>query len=266
MIEDFHQSLGKPLDHFPIQDQVIKRWFALILSGLALFIGIGGTVNLLLNTYTAVQTHGPAMILGIFSFPMTAFVIIALLGIILLFIVLRHWRDSITLFETGMIRRRGNRKQTWFYRLTNQFDSHITQVKFGGSIINTQVKLVLISGSEDGWIIRNRYERMEDLNQKVRLCVLPGLIQRTRQALARGETVTFHQKIYASFNGLEINGQMTDYDDILVKHDNRNLRLHIKDHPNVSAFTAQLQHIKNLDLLYDLIENPPSQTVQLSPK
>jgi hypothetical protein len=257
LINDSDEDLGHVVDHYPVQNHIIKRWLPLILGVLMVLVAIALTANLIYRLLTAIQFHGRAIILGVLPFPMTFYVLIIIGGIILIFLARVHWSDSITMFETGFTKCSGKRVHIWPYQATQRFDSHIKQAIFGGSIVSTQVNVIL-EDSNRRWVIRNDYIRMDDLIHLLRLNILPGLVERAHQRLADGETIRFHEDLQATQDGLTINGDLFHYDQIETEIHNQVIKLHQKDKPNVSVFKSKISNITNLDLLLDLLNIPPN--------
>jgi len=253
-------NLGRILDHFPVQNRIIKRWLPLVLGLLVILASITLTLYRLNRMWTAIQFHGRAILLGSFPFPMAFYVFILVSGIIMVFLARLHWSDSITLFETGFVKYTRNRVRIWQYTATQRFDSHVKQIMFGGSIVSTQVNVILEDGTNRHWVIRNDYIRMDELMHLLRLNILPGLVERAYQRLADGETILFQKDLQATQDGLNINGDLKPYDQIETVIHNQVIKLHQKENPEVLVFKTKLFHVKNLDLLLDLLKIPPNPT------
>jgi hypothetical protein len=250
-------DLGHVLDHFPIHNHFIKRWVPLILGVLMILFAIALTTNLIYRMWTAIQFHGRAILLGVLPFPTAYYVLMFVGGIFMISLAKIHWSDSITLFETGFVKYSRNRVCIWPYATTQRFDSHVKQVIFGGSIISTRVNIILEGSAHKRWVIQNDYIHMEDLIRLLRLKILPGLVERTRQRLADGETIKFHKGLQATQDGLDINGDLSSYDQIEIVIDNHMIKLHQKENPEVFVFKSKLSSITNLDLLLELLKIPP---------
>jgi hypothetical protein len=254
---DRGEDLGHVLVHFPVQNQIIKRWLPLI-SGVLMVLGaITLTTNLVYRMLTAIQFHGRAVILGALPFPLAFYVLIFVGGITLISLARIHWSDSITMFETGFAKCSRNRIHIWPYEATQRFDSHVKQTIFGGSIVSTQVNVILEDNSRR-WVIRNDYNRMDELIHLLRLNILPGLVERAHQRLADGETIRFHEDLQATQGGLTINGDLFPYDQIETEIHNQVIKLHQKEKPEVFVFKSKISNITNLDLLLDLLNIPPN--------
>lgn len=265
-VKDGGKDLGHILDYFPTRNYKLKRWLMLIAGVLGILTANGLIINLFVNLTTAIQTHGPAMILGIFPFPIVFYTIILVVGIILVIFVKVHWCDCITLFETGLIKDVGNRVQVWYYENTDRFDNYVTHIEFGGSIIGGQAKIFLEDGSKRRLVIRDNYNRMPDLIQTLRARVLPGLFQRARQQLVNGQVLHFHNDVSASAHGVEINHQVYSYEALQAVIKNRTLKLKPIEKPSELLIKSSITRTRNLDLFLDLLENPPYPKNQSSPR
>lgn len=257
---DRGKDLGHILDHFPRRSYKLKRWLPLIFGGLVIIAAIGLIISLLFNTKTAVQAHGRAVILGTFPLPIAYYILMLIGGILIVILAKIHWWDSITLFETGLIKDKGNRVKIWYYNNTDRFDNHLTQTMFGGSVIGERVKIILEDESKKHLVIKNDWIRMNDLIQALRMRILPDLFQRARQQLRDGQLLHFNKRLQARVSGLEIDGELYPYDQINAEITNRSIKLHQKENPKVLLFKSKIPRVRNLDLLMDLLENPPNQT------
>lgn len=255
-----NQDLGHIIGYFPTRNYHFKRWLPLIGGILTILVAISLIINLILNTTTSIQSHGPAIVLSVVPFPLAGYLILLFVGIIIVFFSRIHWWDSITLFETGVIKEKGKSVQVWHYNNTNQFDNNITQIMFGGSIIGGRLRILMEDESKRQFTIRNRYTRMPDLVQTLRAKVLPGLFQRARQRLSDGKEIQFNDKLKAYDKGLEVNKEIIPYDAITAKITQNSLKLHQKTNSKKLLFRSAIPKIRNLDLLLDLIENPPKQS------
>lgn len=252
-------DIGYILDHFPVQNRIVKHWLPLVI-GLIMILAAGALMtNLALRVWTAIQLHGRAILLTVFPFPTAFYALILIGGIIIVTLVSVHWSDSITLFEMGLVRYQRNRAKIWQYHATQRFDNQVNQVIFGGSIVSTRVKVIL-EDSTRRWVIRNNYIRMDELIHLLRLNILPGLVKRTHHRLAEGEIIEFHKRLEANQNGLTINGKLTPYDQIETVIHNQWIKLHQKGQPELLLFKSQLSNITNLDVLLDLLNIPSNPT------
>jgi hypothetical protein len=252
-----HPAMGRMVDHFPVHNYLYKRWLPLLLGCGLILATIGLTLYLALTTWARINIHGRAVILGILPFPIAAYAIVFVIGILLIIYAIIHWRDSMTLFETGFLQRSVQEEKTWMYDDTIRFDSHITQIMFGGSVVTTKERIILENGVNSRWVIRRPYTQMGKFIQTLRQNILPGLIDRTRQQLSDGAVMTFHKRLQATYSGLRINEDPVAFGEVHFEIKNRVIKLHQKDQPDKVLFKSQVTHIKNLDLLLDLLENPP---------
>jgi hypothetical protein len=101
---------------------------------------------------------------------------------------------------------------------------------------------------------------MDDLIHLLRLNILPGLVERAHQRLADGETIKFHMGLQATQDGLNINGDLSPYDQIETVIHNQVIKLHQKGNPEVVVFKSKISHVTNLDVLLDLLKIPPNPT------
>lgn len=264
--EDYTEKLGKELDHFPIRNQFITRWLLLAIGIFAILNASVLLLTLIIKTWRGVQIHGRGFLLWAFSMPVAPYVLLFVTGVLLVYLAKIFWWDGITVFEIGLLKKTREHDQIWRYQDCQRFDNYITQIKLGGSIIAYRVKLILEDESNRNLVIRNQYDRMEELIEIIRLGVLPGLLQRARQRILRDETLTFHHEIKADRNGLNIKGELIPYNQITPEIKNEVLKLYQKDDQNELIIKSHLEQISNLDLLLDLIENPPKESDQSSPK
>lgn len=260
------EALGKSLDHFPLANYQLKRWLPLIVGGLFILTSIILILILIIETSTQIAFHGRAIILGIFTLPTVLYVLLFFAGILLIHLAVRHWHDGIQLYEAGLSQQTAKREKTWLFDATQRFDSFITQVMFGGSIVSTRIKIIFEDGSDNHFIIRNRYDRMLALIEAVRERVVPDLIERAHRRLLNGETLYFHENLQADSLGLLINGQVTAYDQVESRINNQVIKLHQKDNPKAILFKSAITQIRNFDVLLNLLENPLKSENQSSPK
>jgi hypothetical protein len=252
-------DMGHILDHFPVQNRIFKHWLPLVFGVIMILAGIALTANLIFWIRAAIQLHGRAILLTILPSPTAYYALILLGGIIITTLVRVHWSDSITLFQTGFVKNQGNRGKIWQYQATQRFDSHVKQVIFGGSIVSTQVKVIL-EDNHKRLVLRNNYIHMDDLIHLLRLNILPGLIERADHRLAEGGKIDFHKRLQATQHGLIINENLTSLDQIETVIQNQWIKLHQKGEPEFLLFKSKLSNIKNLDVLLGLLSIPPSPT------
>lgn len=254
---DYPEMLGKLLAHYPIHHQSAKRWTLIIVGVLAILASIGLIILMGMNTWERIIIHGRAVILSVFPLPAALYVLMFIAGVLLITLSIIYWRNGVTLFEKGLVQCTGRKLKTWDYQDTERFDSHLAQVTFGGSTVSTRVKIILEDVESNRVLIRNRYDRMTDLIESLRTLILPILIEKSRQRLLMGEELVFHRNLQANQSAIIINGEQTPYSLVEATVENQVVKLHDKANPSKEFFKSKIQHIKNLDLLFDLLENPP---------
>lgn len=253
-----HEDLGHVLDYFPIRNHKLIRWLTLITGVIAILAAIVLSVKLFINLINAIQIHGRAMVLGIIPFPTAIYLTILVGGILFVVLAKLHWWDGIILFKNGFIRNRGCQKQVWYYEKTNRFDNNVTQIKFGGSMIGDKTMILLEDGSKNRLVIQGNFIRTQDLIQSLRASILPGLFQRARQQLEGQLTIHFHNNLSASHLGIEIDQAVIPYQAIHTEIKNRTVKLQQKANSGKLLFKSSINRIRNLDLLLDLLDNPPN--------
>jgi hypothetical protein len=251
------EMLGEVLGHYPIYRQGSKRWTRILVGVLAILSSIGLIILLGIKTWDRINIHGRALILSVFPLPTVLYAFLFFAGVILIILAIIYWRDGITLFEKGLVQITARKVKTWDYQGTNRFDSHIAQVTFGGSLVSTRMKIILENKENSRLVIHNRYERMTELIEALRTLILPNLIVESRRQLLLGAELVFHKKIRANQSAMMINGEQIPYDNLAVVVENQAIKLHDKADPSQVVFKSKIQHIKNLDLLFALLENPP---------
>ena len=253
-------DLGHIIDYYPTKNYRLKRWLPLIAGVFAILAAIGLLFNLFIVTRTAIQAHGPAVLISIIPMPTILYALLLVVGIFLVIQARIHWWDCLTLFENGIIKEKGNKQQVWHYHDTVYFDNAITQIMFGGSMIGGRLKILLEDGSKRRFLIRNRYTRMEDLVNTLRSRVIPGLFQRAHQTLRDGQILHFGQNLKANEKGLDIDKETISFDSITTEISKSSIKLLSVSNPKKLLIKLKINKIRNLDLLLDLIENPPTQT------
>jgi hypothetical protein len=252
------KPLGKMVKHYPVHNQMLKRWVSIILGGLSILTAIGLTIFLAIRTWDRINVHGRAVILSIYPFPTVLYALLLMIGALLISLAIIYWQDGIEVFEKGLVRRTGQRVKSWIYEDTSRFDTHIAQITFAGSLVNTRVKVIFENPGNTCLVIHNRYEQMPELIDHLRTLVLPKLIEKSRQRLLMGEKLVFHKHLQASESGLMINGDLIPYQMAAISVENQVVKLHEKDNPKHVFLKSNVQQIKNLDLLFNLLENPPA--------
>ena len=241
---------------FP-EDHAFNRWATVILGGLiilgtALFSGLQ-----ILNTYTAITRHGRAVLLD--KLPLI-FLVIAIglpIGILLILWAKNHWDDQLIIHKNGFSQQKGTQKKNWYWQQTEKLDTAITSIQFGGSIVSTKVKLRLEDSNGGSLVIRNNYQRMSDLIDRVRSNILPKLYEKAIDKLDQNEIINFHPQLIATQNGLQINDQLTPWE-FLADPISKNNKLILKSMGEKEIlFKSNIKQIENLDLLLCLLDNFP---------
>ena len=239
------------------KDKNLKRWGLISLGGIILFLVTLFSIILILNTYTAIQRHGRAVLLDK-VIPVIPLLFIGLpLGIFVILWVKNHWRDRIILQEDEIIQRNGKKHKIWSFKETQRLDTDITNINFGGSIVGTRVKLSLDNGNQKHWIIRNDYENIADLIDSIRSRILPDLYRKSVNKIAQGEKISFHRDLIADKNGLLVKEEHIPWDEISnPKIKNNNLILTGQENQEI-LFKTKIKKIRNLDLFLCFMDNRP---------
>lgn len=253
-------ELGAEIGTYPVRNQSYKR---VIGTTLGTSIILAAVIFFTLGFYDlvmAVRLHGRAMVL--LHAPSLVLMLAFLpIGVVILLYTALNWDNHITLFERGLILKQGIRTKMWIWEGTTRLDTHITHIKFGGSIIDIRVRFIL-GNPQETLTTRNKYEEMSTIIQEVRARVLPLLAKWASQRMKKGQTIEFSNKLIASKQSLIINGEPFNWNQIdapIIK--NRQLILQeSKNHQNV--FQTRLNQITNLDLLISLLNHPPGAAAQ----
>lgn len=256
--ENPKQDLGQKLDHYPIQRLGLKRWSAVIIGSLLAISALLFSLIHFINTWQLIGIHGRAIVLNRFSIPLTLLGLILPLGILMIVFANFHSSDGITIYEKGLVEKRGLRERIWLWESTNRLDTRIKKVKFGGSLIALKIKVFLENHQLRRFIIQNRYAPMEDLIYQIRLNVLPLLVKKAHRQLLRGETITFHKNLTATYPGLEIKNGLLPWQELSKAEINNGQLKFYKKNNQTEIFKVNIQNIESLDLLLHLIKNPPT--------
>lgn len=255
--EDPKQDLGQKLGHFPIRRLGLKRWSAVVIGSLLTVSAVLFSLIHLSNTWQLIGIHGRAIILNRFSMPLTLLGLILPMGILLIVFANIHSSDGITLYNKGLVEKRGLRESIWLWDTTHRLDTRITKVKFGGSLIALNINVLLEDQQQRRYTIHNRFDSMDDLIYQVRLKVLPLLVKKAHSQLLKGETITFQKNLTATYPGLEIKNGLLPWQELSkAEVENGQLRLYKKNN-QAEVFMSNIKNIKSLDLLLHLIKNPP---------
>jgi len=245
------------IDVFFPKDHNLRRWLMIISGGLLILVASVFASILALNTYTSVLRHGRAVLLNN-VIPILPLVFIAIpFGLLIIMWAKTHWDDQLTINESGIFQQNGKKERSWVWDETEKLNTLITEIQFGGSSVGTKVKLQLTDENNRKWLIRNRYENILELVEKIREKVLPVLYNKAIQKFATNEEIKFHPGLTATKTGLRINNQQILWEEHL-ESPVRNNKLIIKYQENQEPiFKSELDKIENLDLLLCLVENPP---------
>lgn len=239
------------------KDHKLKKWLLLILGGITLLIVSIISVLLILNTYTALQRHGRAILLDRLT-PLIPLLVIGLpLGILMILWAKNHWDDQLTINEKELSQQNGKTQRIWRFKDTCKLQTDITNINFGGSIVGTKVKIVLEGEEKQRLIIRNQYQNMADLIENIRSRILPNLYKKTIQELARGEVVQFHPDLIASKEGIKANNIHLRWDENISTAVKNNKLILSEENSQEPLFKSNVKKISNPDLLLCLLDNPP---------
>lgn len=265
--DDKKQALGNQVNHFRAQHWLLKRWIYGVLGALAILTSIFLLIIHILITWSAVATHGRAIILSKLPAPLASVSIIFMIGVLLIIILTIHWSDGVTLHENGMILRQGIRKRIWLWEDTKRIDTRVVYVKFAGATVAVRIKIILESVDDHRLIIRNHYHQMEELVNQIRVNILPTLYKKEYQRLVQGGFIGFHKNLKANNSGLIINDDIVPWHHIeKLRIDNRKLKIFPTSNPDNPLFTSTLNKITNLDLLLYFVKNQPTSVDQSSPR
>lgn len=257
--EDPKQDLGQKLDHFPIRRRGLKRWSAASVGVVLIFSSVLFTLIHSINTWQNIQIHGRAVLLSRLPTILTLLGLILPLGVLTFVFAVVHWHDGVDRYDKGLFRKAGFREGVWLWEETEGLDTQITKVKFGGSTIGLKINVLLKNGKDQRWTIKNRYDRMDELITQIRLNVLPLLVKKAQRRLLRDETISFKKNLQASYQGLEIMGELKPWEDIeKALIENGQLKLYDKSNQKL-LFKSDVQKIKHLDLLLHFLQKPPNQ-------
>ncbi len=260
-------QLGEKIAEFQIRQRGLKRWLNIAIGILLILSTIVSAVIMFQATWLAVNIHGRAVILRLFSPSLILYPLTFLTGFLFIFNAFRLWSAGIDVYEYGFIRHKNWHKKHWYWDQTSRLDNRVKYIKFGGSTVSLQTKTILEDDQQNRVILHNRYNNMEDLIYLIRLRILPGLKADAHDRLRRGETIKFNQKLKAVEGGLMINDELVPWSDInepMIK--NGVLKLNRANNPDEWIFRSSNNHIKNMDLLIELLDDPPVNQNQSSPR
>lgn len=249
-------NIDPSINIFLPKDHNLKRWGMVTLGGLLILAASVFSVLLILKTYTSILRHGRAVLLNnAIRLPL---VLIGIpVGVLLIQWAKKHWDDRLILNNQGLIQKIGEKERIWLWEKTENMDTLITNIQFGGSSIGTNLKLLLDDGNQGKWLLRNRYENISDLVEGIREKALPYVYKKAVQKMAQDQEINFHPGLTANKEGIRINKRLIHWADGTepqVKNNNFIIKVKKDQEP---LFKTNLKKIKNLDLLLCLFENPP---------
>jgi hypothetical protein len=252
-------QLGKILENYPVQNQDLRRWLTVFLGGLTIFASIGFIVLLVINTWARINIHGRAILLSVIFYPAILYTSMLIAGVLAISLAILFWRDGVILFEKGIVLITAKRTHTWLYADTTRFDTHISRISFGGSTISLRVKIILEDADHQRLVIQNRYRKILELIENLRINILPELIRRCQDHLLMGERLYFHKNLQADQNRIFIKKTEFPYHHIKFSLQNQFLTLYEKDNPKKVLLKLHCHRVRNFDVLIGLLENPPGE-------
>jgi len=250
--------LGQMIKHFPVSKRNLKRWLSIGIGTGLIFLAAIAIFSGILTTWTAVESHGRAVVLRTLPLPLVIFFISLPTGILLLIFAKLHWQDGITLYEKGIVVRKGKRNQCWMWDTVERFDTRIEHVKFATSIIRIRSQLILENGQGQRLRISDRYDEIGDMITRFRQNLLPRLFSKTLHLINQGRSVIFHPDLSVIKNGFTIKKNTYPWDS-LEKPNINNGTLRINKLPDQTLlYKSNIKKIRNLDTLLALLENPPT--------
>lgn len=255
---DQTQALGAKINSFPAQNLSYKRVIGTALGTSIILAAFGFFIPGFYEFVMAVRLHGRAVVMV--HAPSLILLLACLpVGIAILAFTAINWNNHLELFDYGLVFYRGLRKRIWTWEGTTRLDTRITHIKFGGSIINIRVSLIL-GKSQDNLTLRNQYEDMSDLVHQIRVLVLPYLVAWASERLNQNHSIEFAKNFLATRKGIEIKGESFSWNQIempIIKH--RKLTFY-DSRSQQKLFQENLNQIINLDLLIYLFNYPPDPT------
>jgi hypothetical protein len=168
------QDLETVIESFPGRNQTLNRLIGISLGCSLILASIGFFVLRFSEMATGIMTHGRAVLM--LHAPSLTFLLAFLpVGAIVLLFTAINWDNHLTLFTGGLVMRRGRKQTVWEWKSTTRLDTRITYIKFGGSIVDIRINL-LIGNTNEQLEIHNWFEDMSELVQQVRNLLLPLLI------------------------------------------------------------------------------------------
>ena len=256
---------GKIIDHFPIRNKIFRRW-SLLLAGISVAtLSMVFLVDRLITLSLAIQVYGRAIILNHAPLIYLLFFIGLPFGIIAILSAKNHWNDGITIYAEGFSLKHGIEKQKWIWQDVTSLDTRITHIRFGGSDVSVKVKMAIQDQDGRNLIIKNHYERINDLVAIIRSNILPVLLVHTRLSFVQDYPIRFGDNLKAYSHGIILNDTPHSWHDLdapMIKKDR--LILLTKQHKKI--FQSKIHRIKNMDLLIHLIKYPPASADHHQPR
>jgi len=245
-----------PVDHFPLKNEKSRRWFLLLGSIIVILFAILSIIDQILALRLGTQIYGRSVVLS--QAPLLLFLIFLALpaGVIGILYTKNHWNDGITIFGEGFRQKRGRNHVEWHWQDTTCLDTRISHIMFGGGEISTRVFIRLEDQDGKELIIRNRYNRIDDLTSIIRSQILPVLLVNARLSFVQNYDLNFGNSLKASALGLFTKKDFFPWSDIET-HVIKNERI-ILNSKQKKFFQTKIQNIRNLDLLIHLIKYPPA--------
>ena len=259
-------DLGKLLAHYPVEGWGWKRWTLVIFGGVLMVGSLIAIIYLGFEADTAIQRHGRAVLLRYLPMPFTPIVLLFPLGGVFVLTAWLTWQNGITLYEKGIHHQKGKRSRFWLWEEFVRLDTRVVHVRFSGSTIASYGRILLEDQNNRQWTVRNHYQEMDQLINKIRLKVLPIIYQKMVERLIDGEAIAFNKNLQAIRNGLKINGEFSPWRILDMPETSKGIFLLKHKETQEVLFKSRVDQIVNLDSLIHLIKNPPPSTGQFSPK
>lgn len=255
-------DLGAEIAIYPTRNRAYKRLIGVAFGCLIILVAIFFFTLRFSELVMTVRLHGRAMVL--LHAPSLILLLACIpIGATTLFLTAVNWGNHLALFDHGFFLQHGLRKRTWYWESTTRLDTRVTHIKFGGSIVDIRIRLIL-GNPHETLLIRNQYEEMAALVQKIRTLLLPVLSEWAIKSLNQHKTIKFQKGLVGTRQGLDINGDLINWKKInspIIK--NRKVILQ-KTQDQEKLFQGNINQISNLDLLVFLLKGSPGTTDQPS--
>jgi len=252
------QFLGNIIDHYYVRLQHFNRLFMVIFGVFLSLIALLSTLLSVFNLWDAIKSHGRAILLAKITEPIIALFLVFPVGLLLIIGAALNWQNGLDIYQNGLILRERNREKIWYWEDIAQFDNQITLVKFSGTIFPSRRRIILEDIHQNHLIIRNQYDRMDEMIKLLRDLILPGLFNKIRQRVRHGEEVIFHPELIATRDGLRIKENLIPWTELKINSDRKG-KLRIFFQPSgETVYKSRVAKLKNLDVLIYLSENPPN--------